>query len=220
MGQYRVFACNDDSRILRLGGTDNGYGMPVVYTDKADRHGLPDSGDFYDYPDRTYVSYIGTAVSDFSGNRIVLRPVEVTQEVEVIVDGIKGQDDIYSVRMSLDGACNSFSPVMTAERSYVTVVSDGVMRPSEDRITSSLHVYGMDRDEHTLQLFITGRGFRKRLTFDVTGQVNGQADGTLGKITIHVRADYDAGKDVPVDATGGMGVGVDDWPTEDIPVSM
>ncbi len=219
LGQYRIFAYNDDSSILRISGTDSSFGTPVVYTDKADNRGLPGNiGTFYDYPNVTYATYTGAAVMNFTDNRIILKPEVVTRDVEVIVDSVLNQKDISSVRMSLDGVSNTYTP-LTAPKNFVTMVSDAGLSPSENRITSSFHVYGLDRSVHTLQLFITGNGFKRILSFDVTGLVNDQI-GSGGKVIIHVTAGYDAEKDVPVDATSGIGVGVDDWPSEDIPLNL
>lgn len=239
VASYRVFTYNDDSGINRISGIDDITAAPTIYTDPANprdilRRDSLDDTTYYDWPDRTFTDYrlasvngdIYTTTPD--DNRIVLYPTEVTRRIEVTVDGVRNTKYISSVRLSLDGIQLSYSPLVLLEdtrantiqrQKYESLVADAGIDAESGKICSAFYAYGFSAGKHYLQLFIKGQGFNKLLRFDVTDQVLSQLE-TDGTMKIHVNTDYDAYDDYPVDVSGGIGVGVDDWPSEDIPINL
>lgn len=234
VGNYKVFTFNDNSELNRFSVSFGDHSLNeilMIYTDEADSRGIlhKDSLDktvYYDYPDRTFADSKPFTVkgdiytTKIDDNRLVLYPEEKTRRVEVIADGIKNQKYIKGVRMTIDSVQREYIPELWQyPNQYVPLVFDASMLAEQERLEGSMNIFGITNGHHYLQIFIQGNGFNRILRFDVTEQVKNQFN-SKETMKIYVNANYDAFDDYPIDVSGGINIGVEDWYNEDIPANL
>jgi hypothetical protein len=242
-GQLQAFAFNNTSEINRTRGMADMSASPVIYTDKADYRGIypKDSLDntiYFDYPDVTYTAWQTVSVSgneqvtSADDNRIVLRMHRVTRQVNIEVRGIRNASFVNSLRMSLSGIQREYSPVSSYPHTYVSLVADGTVYTKDpdrdnrsvfddktviDTLRSTMNIFGIGSQRHILNIFLIGSSWHKTLSFDVTDQVEQQAEG-MAPVLIIVNTDHDVKDDVP--ANSQFDIHGSDWEDKDIPIYM
>lgn len=242
-GQMQAFAYNNNSEINRTRGFQDEKAHPVIFTEKADYRGIYrkdslDHSEYYDYPDVTYTAWRSMEVF---GNEVVTRPDDnrvelamkvITRPVTIEVRGIKNASFLSSVRMSLSGMQQDYSPVEGFTHSYVNIVADGKIDTKDpdrgnrsvfddkeviDTLRSSLQVFGIGNQQHELNVFLNGGNWHKVLSFDVTEQLNKQLN-TTNTIHVVVETDHNIKNDVPVQ--GGFDIKISDWDDITVPIDM
>lgn len=242
-GLMQSLAYNNNSEINRTRGFRDATASPVIYTDRADYRGIfkKDSLDntiYYDYPDVTYAAWQteevkgNEKVSSADDNRIFLAMKQVTRPVTIEVRGIRNASFLRSVRMSLSGIQKEYSPVEGYVHSNVSIVADGTIDTKDpdkgnrsvfddktviDTLRSSMNIYGVGQEGHTLTAFLDGCNWHKVLSFDVTKQLQAQREG-MAPIHVIVETTYNVKDDVPVE--GGFNINFKDWDDTEVPVDM
>lgn len=242
-GLIQAFAYNNNSEINRTRGVLDAKVTPVIYTGKADSRGIyrKDSLDntvYYDYPDVTYSTWAtmkvtgNDKISKPDDNRVVLHMQKVTRPIAIEIQGIKNASFINSIRMSLSGIQQDYSPMEGFENSYVTIVADGEIDTKDqdkgkrsvfdgktviDTLYSSFNIFGTRPQKHILNVFLDGGNWHKVLSYDVTAQINSQTEKN-DIIRVKVDTDHDIKEDVAVQ--GGFDIRFSDWDDNEVPIDM
>lgn len=225
-GTYRVLCLNNDSESALLRGTDT----PESFEACAPPLPVQD-GDGQEPAVSSPGMLWGTGGTDFTvtvpselpapESPLVLCPEEQSYIYTVEIVNVRNLAGVSSAAFSLSGMSASLFPG-TGRRSpsRSSLRFEAGIEEGTARLTGRVLCFGVSEAEdtsHRLTLSVALRdGSRRRISFDVSGQVNRATD----RRHVHIRLD---GLTIPAPAGeegGGFQTGVDDWSTETRPIDL